>query len=104
MSDAHLSARQLAEGAPPVELTDEPIELGDREPTDGTEQRDVRSRRRRLAVVLLAVVALVGVGALGTWGWRIVQQKDARITTPDQIAGLRLDTSDRGGQHGRLPA
>ncbi|GIJ40040.1 hypothetical protein [Micromonospora andamanensis] len=95
MSDAHLSARQLAEGAPPVELTDESIELGDRESTDDTEQRDVRSRRRRLVVVLLAVVALVGVGALGAWGWRIVQQKDARITTPDQIAGLRLDTSDR---------
>ncbi|WBB54591.1 hypothetical protein [Verrucosispora sp. WMMD573] len=95
MSDAHLRARQLDEGAPPVELTDEPIELGDREPAAGADRPDVRSRRRRLVLVALAIIALVGVGALSTWGWRIVQQKDARITTPDQVAGLRLDSSDR---------
>ncbi|GIJ20955.1 hypothetical protein [Micromonospora lutea] len=95
MSDAHLSGRRLDEGTLPVELADEPIELGDRDPTDATDQRDVRARRRRLVVVLLAVIAVVGVGALGTWAWRIVQQKDAQITTPDQVAGLRLDNSDR---------
>ncbi|NGM15509.1 hypothetical protein [Verrucosispora sioxanthis] len=96
MSDAHLSARQLDEGDSPVDLTDEPIELSDREPPAGADRPDVRSRRRRLAVVVvLAIVALVGVGALGSWGWRIVQQKDARLALPEQVSGLRLDSSDR---------
>ncbi|MGC5052702.1 hypothetical protein ACLQ2S_14745 [Micromonospora sp. DT48] len=95
MSDAHLSGRQFDDGTPLVQLTDEPIELDAREQADGTGQGDARSRRGRLVMVLLAVVAALGVGVFGTWGWRIVQQKDARITTPDQVAGLRLDTSDR---------
>ncbi|GIJ78525.1 hypothetical protein SAMN05443287_109252 [Micromonospora phaseoli] len=95
MSDAHLTARQLAEGAPPVELTDEPIELGGRDPEDDADRPAARSRRRRLVVAVLVVLALAGIGTLGTWGWRIVQQKDAQITTPDQVAGLTRDGSER---------
>ncbi|NLU78903.1 hypothetical protein HCA58_11055 [Micromonospora sp. HNM0581] len=95
MSDAHLSARRFDEGNSPVELTDEPIELGDREPIDDDDPPRTGFRRRRLVLGALAVVALVGVGTLGTWAWRIAQQKDARIATPEQVAGLRLDSSDR---------
>ncbi|MEV6812798.1 hypothetical protein [Micromonospora sp. NPDC051296] len=95
MSDAHLTARQLDEGAPPVDLTDEPIELSNRAPDDATDRAAVRGRRRRIAVVLLAVLALAGIAAFGTWGWRITQQKDARITTPDTAAGLTRDDSER---------
>ena len=95
MSDAHLTARQLGEGSPPVDLTDEPIELSNRAPEEATDQAAVRGRRRRVAVALLAVLALAGIGAFGTWGWRITQQKDAKITTPDQVAGLRQDNSER---------
>ncbi|MBX7265648.1 hypothetical protein KIF24_06090 [Micromonospora sp. Llam7] len=95
MSDAHLTARQLDDGAPLVNLTGEPIELGDREPADGGDPAATRTRRRRVVVALLALLALAGTGAFGTWGWRIFQQKDTRITTPDQVAGLRLDDSDR---------
>ncbi|MDG4796094.1 hypothetical protein [Micromonospora sp. WMMD1082] len=95
MSDAHLTPRQLDEGSPTVEVTDEPIELGDREPADDTDRQHTRSRRRRLATGLLAIVAVAGVGTIGAWGWRVAEQKDTQITTPDQVAGLRLDTGDR---------
>ncbi|TCB96626.1 hypothetical protein E0H26_16005 [Micromonospora zingiberis] len=95
MSDAHLTARQLDGDAPPVDLTDEPIELSNRDPQEAPDRSAVRSRRRRVAVALLAVLALTGVGALGAWGWRIAQQKDTQIATPDQVAGLTRDDSER---------
>ena len=95
MSDAHLTARQLDEGSPPVELTDEPIELSNRAPEEATDRTAARARRRRVVLVLLAVLALAGVGAFGTWGWRIAQQKDARLTTPGKVGVLTLDQSDR---------
>ena len=95
MSDAHLGARRLDEASSPVELTDEPIQLSNRDPEKAGDRADVRIRRRRLAVALLAVLALAGIGTLGTFGWRIAQQKDARIATPDQVAGLSRDTSER---------
>lgn len=40
-------------------------------------------------------VALVGAAGLGSVGWRIAQEKDASLTTPSEVAGLRLDTSER---------
>ncbi|BCJ60742.1 hypothetical protein [Micromonospora endophytica] len=95
MSDAHLGARQLDEDSPPVDLTDEPIRLSNRDPEEATDRHSVRARRRRIAVALLAVLALAGAGALGAFGWRVAQQKDARITMPDEVAGLRLDASER---------
>ncbi|RIV29830.1 hypothetical protein [Micromonospora radicis] len=95
MSDAHLTARQLEEGAPPVDLTDEPIELSNRAPEEAADRAGFRGRRRRIAIALLAVLALTGIAALGTWGWRIFQQRDAQIATPDQVAGLTRDDSER---------
>ena len=95
MSDAHLTARQLDEGTPPVDLTDEPIELSNREPQEAPDRAAVRGRRRRVAIALFGVLALAGIGSLGAWGWRIAQQKDAQIATPDQVAGLTRDDSER---------
>ncbi|MEW2473754.1 hypothetical protein AB0875_08165 [Micromonospora gifhornensis] len=95
MSDAHRTARQLDEGAPPLDLTDEPIELSNRDPQDDPDRPTARGRRRRVVIALLAVLALTGVGALGAWGWRIVQQKDTLIATPDTIAGLTRDDNER---------
>ncbi|MEV6694258.1 hypothetical protein AB0M35_22565 [Micromonospora sp. NPDC051196] len=95
MSDAHLTARQLGEGAPPVDLTDEPIELSNRDSQEAPDRTAGRGRRRRVAIALLGVLALTGVGTLGAWGWRIAQQKDTQIATPNQVAGLTRDDSER---------
>ena len=39
-------------------------------------------------------VGLAGA-ALGTAGWRVAQQKDTRLSAPDQVAGLTRDDSER---------
>jgi hypothetical protein len=55
-----------------------------------------RRRRTRLIVLgSLAAAGLVGVAFLGTASWRILQQKDAKLDTPAEVAGLRLDESER---------
>ncbi|MGN9775230.1 hypothetical protein ACTMS0_05570 [Micromonospora sp. H33] len=95
MSDAHLTERPVDDAPEPVELTDEPIRLGAGAPEEGPERGVVRSRRRRVAWLLAAAVGLAGVGALGTAGWRIAQQKDADIASPDRVAGLTRDDSER---------
>ncbi|NJP34714.1 hypothetical protein [Micromonospora thermarum] len=95
MSDAHLTERPVDDAPEPVELTDEPIRLGAGAPEGSPERRPGRFRRRRVAWLLAAAVGLAGVGALGTAGWRIVQQKDADFTSPDRVAGLTRDDSER---------
>ncbi|QOC90746.1 hypothetical protein [Micromonospora craniellae] len=95
MSDARRSLHRLDDGTPLVDLTAEPIELDGPEAPAGSDRRTGRSRRWRIAAALIAVLVFAGVGALGSWGWRIMQQKDARISTPGEVAGLRQDTSDR---------
>jgi hypothetical protein len=65
------------------------------EDAEGTAPVDDRPRRSYKflfigAGVALLLVLLIGVGPTG---WRILQQKDARIDTPATVAGLTLDTS-----------
>ncbi|BCB84500.1 hypothetical protein Psuf_018130 [Phytohabitans suffuscus] len=43
----------------------------------------------------LATVGLVGAAFVGTIGWRVMQEKDASLQTPVEVAGLRLDESAR---------
>lgn len=55
-------------------------------------------RRRRIALLAAGGVALaVGLSAViyGPTAWRIFQEGDAVLTTPDTVAGLRLDDSDQ---------
>ncbi|MGC5021988.1 hypothetical protein [Micromonospora sp. DT47] len=95
MSDAHLTERQLIEGPEPVDLTEEPIRLSNHDPEDDPARRAPASRRRRIALAVALVVGLAGAGALGTASWRVAQQKDTRLTAPDQVAGLSRDDSER---------
>ncbi len=95
MSDAHLTERPVDDAPEPVDLTDEPIRLGGGDPEAAPERRAARSRRRRVAWVLAAAVGLAGAGFLGSAGWRVVQQKDTTVTTPDRVAGLTRDDSER---------
>ncbi|MEU7620088.1 hypothetical protein AB0M91_26660 [Micromonospora rifamycinica] len=95
MSDAHLTERQLVEGPEPVELTAEPIRLSTHDPAGSSPPKGPASRRRRIALTVALVVGLAGAAALGTAGWRIAREKDVRLGTPDRVAGLTRDDSDR---------
>ncbi|RKN19164.1 hypothetical protein D7147_17465 [Micromonospora musae] len=95
MSDAHLTERQLSDGPEPVELTEEPIQLSNRDPAAAPERRVGWSRRRRIVWGAALVVGLAGAGVLGVAGWRVAQEKDTRIASPDQVAGLSRDDSER---------
>ncbi|WP_091090063.1 hypothetical protein [Micromonospora nigra] len=95
MSDAHLTERQLPGRAEPVDLTDEPFQLSHPGSAEPSTRRAGGSRRRRAILAALAALGLLGAGALGSAGWRIAQQKDADIATPDRVAGLVRDDSER---------
>ncbi|MEU8052670.1 hypothetical protein [Micromonospora haikouensis] len=94
MSDAHLTQRSLADEPEPIDLTEEPIRLGNQDPADGP-GRAPRSRRRRIVLAVVLAAGLAGVGALGIAGWRVAQQKDTELSSPDTVAGLRRDDSER---------
>ncbi|MEQ4303563.1 hypothetical protein ABNF97_19635 [Plantactinospora sp. B6F1] len=51
------------------------------------------SRRRKVVLGAVLAVAVAGVAALGSVGLRIVQQKDATLATPVEVAGLTRDES-----------
>ncbi|MDO3702036.1 hypothetical protein Q3W71_10120 [Micromonospora sp. C28SCA-DRY-2] len=94
MSDAHLTERPVDDGREPIDLTEEPIQLSNRDPEAAAERRP-RSRRRRVLLAALLVAGLAGAGALGTAGWRVSQQKDTDLATPERVAGLTRDDSER---------
>ncbi|MEU4643819.1 hypothetical protein [Micromonospora sp. NPDC023814] len=95
MSDAHLTERPVNDGSEPIDLTDEPIQLSNRDAEHATDRRAGWSRRRRVAWAVAALVGLAGAATIGTAGWRVAQQKDADLTTPDRVAGLVRDDSER---------
>ncbi|MET8365922.1 MULTISPECIES: hypothetical protein [unclassified Micromonospora] len=96
MSDAHLTERSLDDSREPVELTEEPIQLSTRDTGgDPDERSDGWSRRRKIGWAVALVVGLAGAGVLGVGGWRVAQQKDTRLSSPDQVAGLTRDDSER---------
>jgi len=75
----------------PIDVTPPPGE-----PVEEPETITPRRRRTRLIVLgSLLAVGLVGAGVVGTFGWRVMQQKDAHLETPPEVAGLRLDQSAR---------
>ncbi|MET8234716.1 hypothetical protein ABZS77_28970 [Micromonospora sp. NPDC005298] len=96
MSDAHLTERSLDGDREPLELTDEPIRLSTRDNGgDPDDQPGGWSRRRKIVWSAALAVGLVGAGVLGVAGWRVAQQKDTEMTSPDRVAGLTRDDSER---------
>lgn len=82
-------------GGPPIEFAGKPFEVTSPEEARPAPQPRASFRVRRIVVSVLAVAALAGSATLGTAAWRIYQQKDATLSTPDQIAGFRRDTSEQ---------
>ncbi|MDY7087388.1 MAG: hypothetical protein SYR96_20000 [Actinomycetota bacterium] len=44
----------------------------------------------------MLAIATAGVVTLGFTSWRIIAQKDAKLTAPQQIGNLRIDGSENG--------
>lgn len=70
------------------------------EPVEEPETTPRNRRARRIVLGSLLAVGLVGAGFIGSVGWRIAQQKDAELATPAEVAGLRLDDSQRAQETG----
>jgi hypothetical protein len=83
--------------APPqvIELSPEPFDITATE-SDEPATRAAPSRTRKIVLGSLLVVAAAGIVAVGVAGWQIGTQKDATLTAPPEVAGLRLDQSDDG--------
>ena len=78
--------------------TEPQLEFGPVPLSDGAEPEPESPARRRRTVMLAAtgVALAAGLGMTAVYGptaWRILQQKDATLTTPGEVAGLRLDES-----------
>jgi hypothetical protein len=78
-----------------IEVGDDPFSLTGTEPETDEEQARP-SRTRQIVLTSLLAIGLAGAAVLGYAGWKISSQKDATLTTPSQVAGLRLDTSADG--------
>lgn len=91
MSDAQPTGFQPVAESQLIELTPSAAEADDR----GSEPTERRSVRRRAVLGTLLALAVIGAGLAGPTAWRVMQQKDATLTTPDQVAGLTRD--DRAG-------
>jgi hypothetical protein len=77
-----------------IEVGDDPFSLTGADPEPEEPARP--SRTRRIVLSSLLAVGLAGAAVLGYAGWTIASQKDATLTTPATVAGLRLDTSAEG--------
>ena len=51
------------------------------------------SRTRRIVLSALLAAGFAGTAVLGTAGWQIASQKDATLTAPEAIGGLRLNNT-----------
>ena len=69
-----------------LELPPEYLESS--EPAAEERPGDGRGSVRTWVLASLLVAGLAGATALGTFGWRIADQRDTTVTTPDRVAGL----------------
>jgi hypothetical protein len=75
---------------------EEPFELSRSDDPDREDPRVPPSRARTIVLSALLAVGLVGGAVLAWAGWQISSQKDATVTIPAAVAGLRLDNSQSG--------
>ncbi|MCA2217919.1 hypothetical protein [Jidongwangia harbinensis] len=78
----------------PVDVADEPFALsGSEAGDDDAKPQGPVSRTRLIVLGVLLVLGLAGAAVIGWTAWRITSQKDATLTVPPQVAGLKLDES-----------
>ncbi|MDW5327329.1 hypothetical protein [Plantactinospora sp. KLBMP9567] len=110
MSDAPRTDRRVTADSGAIEITSEPIVLDhsvgrDAEAVDITPAHDAEpgpggpggrpsSRRRKIVLGSVLAVTLAGAAVLGSVSWRILQQKDATLAAPVEVAGLTRDESE----------
>ena len=86
--------QERAEGV--IEVGGDPFPLTGAGAEDEKDEKAPPSRTRRIVLTSLLTVTLAGAAALGYMGWKITSEKDATLSTPAEVAGLRLDTSEDG--------
>jgi hypothetical protein len=86
-----------ADDSPPIEVGDTPFGLtgSDDEPVTPDAPR---SRTRTILLSGLLAAGLAAASVIGYMVWRIALQKDATLTAPQHVAGLRIDQSENGRQ------
>jgi hypothetical protein len=57
-----------------------------------------RWRASRIALIVLGVLVLAGLVIVGPTSWQVMAQRDTKLTPPQQVAGLSLDSSDDAKQ------
>ncbi|MBM2621657.1 hypothetical protein JIG36_39750 [Actinoplanes sp. LDG1-06] len=82
---------QIDIGTPPPHDASESDEV-----TEGQAKPKTRFPVRRVLIVGVLAIATAGVVTLGFTSWRIIAQKDATLTTPQQIGNLVIDGSENG--------
>ena len=78
-----------------IEVGGDPFSLTESRPEE-QEKPASRSRARTIVLSSLLAFGLAGAAVIGYSGWKISTQKDATLSTPPEVAGLRLDTSEDG--------
>ena len=79
-----------------IEVGGDPFPLTGAGAEEKKEEQPPPSRTRRIVLTSLLAVTLAGAAALGYMTWKITSEKDATLSTPSEVAGLRLDTTEDG--------
>jgi hypothetical protein len=94
--NANASSSSAHAGEGPGDVDVEQFEMSVVGSGDGPGATPPPARTRRIILTSILAVGLAGVVVLGWAGWQITSQKSATLTTPAEVAGLRLDDSQSG--------
>ena len=87
---------QPVDGARPIEVGDGPFQLSGSADDDDADTPKPKSRTRTIILAGLLAVGVAGAAALSVTGWRVMSQKDATLTAPAELSGLKIDDSEDG--------
>ncbi|GLZ00854.1 hypothetical protein [Actinoplanes sp. NBRC 103695] len=91
-----IDSGQPVGGARPIEVGDGPFQLSGSADEDEADTPKPKSRTRTVVLAGLLAVGVAGAAALSVTGWRVMSQKDATLTAPAELGGLKADDSENG--------